>query len=931
MLGSNIKKCLLVVLVLLLLLLTGCSNDLTNSERREKAQQHISKKEYRTAIIELKNVLQNDATDNQARMALAEVYITTHQAPSAEKEIRKIESPNRESERAVSILAEALVMQGDFNGFAEKIKIEESFSPETKEKLYLMRAKMYAAQGDIKRAESEYKSILGRNPAEVQAMLGLALIDFSREAYEEGMVRLEQAIKLDPNFADAWRLKGTVFNKQGNYKKSEEAYRRSVALYKEQLNLQGEFMARVGIIQTLLVMNKQAAFAAEVEELERLSANHPLTLYFGALNNFLNKRYAAAENTLSSLIAKNPNHLPSLLLLGSVQYALANYEQANIHLTKFIKNVPTHIQARKILGATRLKLDLPEDALKALTPIAGSDVDDAQILAMVGRAASQNNQANLASDFYKRASKASPENYQLREELAKSYLQSGEFDSAIRTLEMATGDDELRAKLLIIYAHLQKRDIEKAKSVLKELINKFPDEDRVQFVQATIELLEGKRAEARVRLVNLERKNGKNLQASYAVAKLDMEDGNIRQARERFSRILESDEKNVQVMIALAQLEERAGSRDKSLMWVEQARLSDENAQIPRLILARYYLKSKQLQKALAVTEELLSIDEKSGRALAQHAAVLLAMGKANEAAVVYEKIIDYFPKQNGGYLALAKIYTSLGKKSEASAVLARMESVTQDKVTSALARIELELRSKNPDKAIKLASQLIAKHPNNYTAHLFMANGRVAKGDIKGAVNSLKRAIKFSDRKEAILQLAQLLYRQNQKKEALAELTKWLKIRENSEVRFFRASILQRMGELKGAAADYEKIIEVDAANPLVLNNLTLIYLESDVKKALSTAELAVKRAGSIPEIIDTYGWVLVADGQFEKGVEQLQQAYDLSKSHEIRYHLAFGLEKQGKVDDARAHVRELLLEEKLDEELKAKIIALQKVLLKK
>jgi len=930
MLGNNIGRALLVALVLLLMI-TGCGNDLTNAERIERAQQHVDKKEYRAAIIELKNALQNDAADNQARLALAEVYIATRQAPSAEKEIRKVKSPEREGERAVSVLAEALVLQGDFSGFIEKIKIKESFSPKAKEKLYLQRAKVYAAQGDIKRAESEYNAILSRNPAEVQALSGLALIDFSREAFTEGLERLDQAIKLDPRFADAWRLKGAVFNKQGKYKESEEAYRKSIALYKEKLHVQEEFRAHLGLIKTLLVLKKGEVFASEVEELEKISADHPMTLYFSALNDFLNKRYTAAENKLSPLVTRVPDHLPSLLLLGSVQYALAKYEQANTHLTKFVKNVPTHIQARKILGATRLKLNLPEDALEVLTPIAGADVDDAQILAMVGRAVSQGDQADLAQSFYKRASKASPENYQLREELAKSYLQRGEFDNAIETLNAASGDDELRAKLLIVYAHLKKRDLRQAKSVFDEINSKFPEEERVQLVGATIDLLDGKRAEARVKLIELEKKNSKDLRASFAIAKIDMEDGEIKRARERFSRIYESDETNTQVMVALAQLEEQAGSSEKSLMWLEQARKVDKNARVPRLILARYYLKSKQLNKSLAVTEELLSIDKKSGRALVQHAAVLLAMDKPNEAAIVYEKITEYFPKQNGGYLALAKIYTSLGKKSEASAVLTRMELTIKNEVVAALARIEMELQSKNPDKAIKLASQLIDKHPENYAAHLLMANGKKAKGDNQGAIKSLKNAVKYSERKEPILQLAQLLFQQNKKKMALTELAKWLKVHKNHEVRFFRASILQSMGDLKNAAADYEKIIEVDTTNPLVLNNLALIYLESDIKKSLSIAELAIKRADNVPEILDTHGWVLIADGQFDRGVEQLQKAFKASKNSEIRYHLAYGLEKQGKNEEARSHVSELLSDKTLSANLEKQVKALQKTLLEK
>ncbi|MCF6281040.1 MAG: PEP-CTERM system TPR-repeat protein PrsT [Candidatus Polarisedimenticolaceae bacterium] len=914
--------------VLVVLLLTGCGQDVSDSERKQKAQEMSSKHQYRSAIIELKNVLQNAPSDSEARLALATIYIITGQADSAEKEIRKVSGADQKSEQAVMLLAEALVMQKEYQSFIERIEINNTFSKEGKEKLHLQRAKVNAALGRLDQAESEYKAILSENPKVAGALTGLAMIYFAHEKFDEGLANIEQAIEVDADFADAWRLKGAVYSKRGNYQESEQVLRRAIELYKKSFRFQEEYLTRVGLVQTLLIMKKSEQFVAEIKELKRLSAEHPLTLYFTALNDFLNKNYADAESGLSLLIGRMPNHLPSLLLLGSVHFAEGNYEQANTYLTQFINSVPTHIQARKILGATRLKLQRPEDALEILTPIAGSDVDDAEILAMVGRAASQSDQREMALSFYARASKAAPENYQLREELAKSYLQSGEFDNAIATLEQTTGDDELNAKLLIAYAYLKEKNIEKAKQILGDLIPKYQKDERLQLVQATVDLLEGKRAEARVKLETLERNNQKSVPAIYALAKIDLEDGKLKKSRERFSRILEWDEKNIQVMISLAQLEEQVGASEKSIMWLEQARTIDASAQLPRLILSRYFYKTKRFDKSLEVVEELLSIDSTSGVTLVQHGAVLLAMNRPEKAAEAYEKIVEYYPRDARGYLALSKIYSRLGDKTRAAGVLKKMEASTKDKIVVALARIELELQSKNPDKAIKLAVKLLAKHPKNFAANMLLANGKIATKDIDGAIATLRNAIKFSDRREPIIQLAQLQLRQNSKKNAVAELERWLKRRDNSDVRFLLASVYQMMGRLGDAGSQYKKLLAIDKGNPLILNNLTLIYLETDIDLAVDTAELAMKRAGDRPEILDTYGWVLVQAGQTERGIDSLRKALGLTDNSEIRYHLAYALENIGKYEEAHELVNTLQKDAALNSELKKLVMKLQKKL---
>ncbi len=923
MLGNYRDQILFTLLIALLFTMVGCSEDISNEERKQKAQQMSDSHKYSAAIIELKNVLQKDASDSEARLALADIYILTGQGASAEKELKNIPVDDQKDERAVILLAEALIMQKKYQAFREKIVFSDGFSLEGKEKLRLQRAKVNAALGKIDLAESEYKNILSENPTIAEAFIGLAMIDLGRKRFTEGLANIDKAIAIDDEFAEAWRLKGIVYNKQRKYPESEQAFRKAVELYKKTLRTQEEFISRIGLIQTLLMLKKSDQFAAEVKALQHISAEHPSTLYFSALENFLNKKYSDAESALSLLVGRMPDHLPSLLLLGSVHYAEGNYEQANTYLTQFVNSVPTHLQARKILGATRLKLKRPEDALEILTPVA--DVEDAEILTMIGQAASQNDQRSVALSFFKRASKALPENYQLREELAKSYLQDGEFDNAIAALETASGDDEVSGKILITYAYLQKKEIKKAKQTLKSLVDKYPKDESVKLLQVTIDLIEGKRAEARIKLEKMEIENPESIPAIYALAKMDMEDGDLKKSRKRLTKILSLDDKNIKAMISLAQLEEQAGAAEKSIMWLEQARRDDATAQLPRLILSRYLLNIKEFDRSLEIAQELVAIDDKNAISLTQYATVLLAMNRTEEAAQVYENIIKYYPSETRAYLALSTIYSRLGEKDKVANLLSRMEKSTNEKLLVDLARIELELRSKNPDVALKLAEKLLSKYPDNFAGNMLLASAKIALNDVDGAIDVLKKAIKYSDRKELIIQLAKLQLRQNKKKSAVTELERWLSKNKDPDVQFFLASVYQNMGAIKKAEQHYNKLLERDGSNPLILNNLTLIYLQSDIDAALKTAELAMERGSERGEIIDTYGWVLVKAGRVEEGLKQLQKAHRKIDNPEVSFHLAFALEKMGEHRKALALVNELKTKTSLNSKLKEQVLQLQ------
>ena len=61
-------------------------------------------------------------------------------------------------------------------------------------------------------------------------------------------------------------------------------------------------------------------------------------------------------------------------------------------------------------------------------------------------------------------------------------------------------------------------------------------------------------------------------------------------------------------------------------------------------------------------------------------------------------------------------------------------------------------------------------------------------------------------------------------------------------------------------------------------------------------------------PGIADTLGWILVQNGETERGLALLRQANLTTPSAGMRYHLAAALSKSGKREEALRVVTELL-----------------------
>ena len=105
-------------------------------------------------------------------------------------------------------------------------------------------------------------------------------------------------------------------------------------------------------------------------------------------------------------------------------------------------------------------------------------------------------------------------------------------------------------------------------------------------------------------------------------------------------------------------------------------------------------------------------------------------------------------------------------------------------------------------------------------------------------------------------------------------------------------------------------------------------VYYEQGDARALEYAEKAYNLMPDQAPIIDTLGWILVQKGQVKRGVELLQAAVTKAPtSLDIRYHLAAGLDKAGRREDARKELERALKSNENFDEISAARELLRKI----
>ena len=121
--------------------LAGCGFSSDPQHLIAKAQEYRKKSESKAAIIELKNVLQKDASHAEARYLLGVTYNDTGNFRSAEQELRRALELRYDKNKVLPALAESMLALGDNQKLLDQIKVEDSASNAIQADILTLRAR----------------------------------------------------------------------------------------------------------------------------------------------------------------------------------------------------------------------------------------------------------------------------------------------------------------------------------------------------------------------------------------------------------------------------------------------------------------------------------------------------------------------------------------------------------------------------------------------------------------------------------------------------------------------------------------------------------------------------------------------------------------------------------------------------------------------
>ena len=201
--------------------------------------------------------------------------------------------------------------------------------------------------------------------------------------------------------------------------------------------------------------------------------------------------------------------------------------------------MPDNVQARKVLGATRIKMREPAKAIEALLP--GRRHQRCPAPGPARQCLHAQGDREQGQEWLNRAVEISPDVAALRTQLALSLLAGGQTDKAVTELQSAVdlGQDILQADVLLVLAHLKNGRFDEALKASTSLEQRKPDNPIAYNLSGLAYLSKGDLVNAGERFKKALAVDPSFTTAELNLARIDVASNALDAAEARYKRVLQ--------------------------------------------------------------------------------------------------------------------------------------------------------------------------------------------------------------------------------------------------------------------------------------------------------------------------------------------------------------------------------------------------------
>ncbi len=884
--------------LLLLLLLSACGGE-KPAAMLASARDYMAKNDPKAAAIQIKNALQKDPAQPEARYLLGLALLSSGDAAGGETELRKAMELKHPQELLVPALAQALLAQRQYKKLTQEFATSDFKDVAARASLKTSLAMAHAAQGEVDLSRAALDAALAADATYAPALLMRARLLAARREFDSALATIDTIFATAPGDYEAWKLKGDILL----HAKSQSA--EALVAYRKSVDVKSDYVEGHGaILSSLLGGGKLDEASEQLELLKKASPNSAQARYFATLLAYQKKDFKLARELAQQMIKGSPENPMCLQLAGAIELQANSLLQAEAYLDKAIKAAPGAVLARRLLILTYLQSGQPEKALATLQPALLAS-PDAATLATAGQVYLQNGDVKKAEAYFAKAAQQDPQNTRTRTALALTHLAAGRSDEALAELQDIAGLDKgLNADLALVSTHLRRGEFDRALKAIDGLQKKQPERPLADNLRGRVLLAKKDLAGARKSFEQSLAIDPLFFPSVASLAALDMGEKKPDEARKRFEALLAKDRKNVRALLALAELKARAGAKvDEVAELISRAIAENPGETPPRLLLVELYLRGNEPRKAVAAGLEAVAALPNSPEVHDALGRAQQTVGDMSQALASYRRVVELQPRSAFGHVRLANAHMAAKDKDAAAQSLRKALEVKPDLLDAQRGLIMLAVDARDYQQAVGIARSIQKQRPKEPVGYQFEGDISVNQGKWELAAEAYRFGLTKAPAAELAAKLHATLGKQGKTTEQERLQVAWLKEHPGDVIfPLYLGDTAVLRKDYAGAESLYRKVTQMQASNALALNNLAWVSGRLKKDGAIAYAERAVALVPDQPAFMDTLAMLLSEKEDYAKALEWQTKALALQAQNPtfrlnlVRIHL-----RGGKKDLAR------------------------------
>lgn len=674
--GVSSKQMSLIVVsgIFLLLILQSCMNmssEEKTTKHRERAQQYLMNKQYKEALIELKNVAQYAPADAAVQYQIATVSLqfdnpaSIRDAYNALHRTLDLDPGNKDAQLKLGALYLLGQKTEEARACAEALL---KANPNDAEGLSL-RAHSYLREGKVSQGLGDLKKAIELHPSHVRVHIDLARAYAQMNMLPDAGRILEHAKAEAPDSLDVVLSLADYYFLTNQLADAEQNYKRAIAI-------------------------------APMDE----------TVY-AKLANFYQAthQWSAAEHALLKVVSLNPGSAKPQLLLGEFYALTGNQAKAIEIFRRAIEIDPTSAQARNRLINGYLDSGYFNEAQEMISAILKRDKNDtdgrffdgrlnlargnlgqgyellkgvanerpwfAPAHLYLGLVHGRRDDLTLARQEILESLKLDPKNLSARVALAIVYFREASYDLTVEQALMVlrVNPSHIQAAMILADAYVAKQQFEKSSTILQGIEKVIPNDPQILYRLGILSMARGNRDQAMPYFLSALAVEARFIEPLKKMAEIEISEGKTDLAIRRVSEHLQTvpnhselhsyygtvltkagqidraetaylkaislDDHNLGAYVGLGNLYRERGRSDEAILQYEAALAKDPRLNSARLLLALIYEQKNDYEKAQSLYSEILTRSPRFAPAANNLAFLILRQGGNTDVALSYAQI----------------------------------------------------------------------------------------------------------------------------------------------------------------------------------------------------------------------------------------------------------------------------------------------------